>query len=61
MPQPKKKLSATRQKNRRSHLHLDVMSSAVCAHCKTVITPHTVCTACGYYKGKPVLPTAQTK
>lgn len=58
---PKKKLSATRSGNRRSKLALQPVQSAVCSHCKALITPHTVCTVCGYYKGKLVIPAKAAK
>lgn len=56
MAQPKKKLSSTRGNRRRSHLHLKSQPIAVCSHCQATTASHTVCQACGYYKGVPVLP-----
>lgn len=60
MPVPKKRLSATRQGNRRSHLSLKSTAHTICSHCKAVILPHTVCDSCGYYKGKLVVPAKAT-
>jgi large subunit ribosomal protein L32 len=56
MPQPKKRMSATRSGNRRSHLALQEVVAMQCSNCKKPLAAHTVCVACGYYKGKLVLP-----
>ncbi len=55
MAQPKKKLSATRSGNRRSHLSVTLPAATKCSHCGAVIASHTVCTSCGYYKNKLVI------
>lgn len=55
MAEPKKRLTSTRSGNRRSHLHLEHPAIGVCSNCKADVQPHTVCTVCGYYKGKQVL------
>lgn len=56
MPVPKKKLSATRQGNRRSHLNIDLPIATKCSQCSAVVRPHTACQACGYYRGELVIP-----
>jgi len=56
MPQPKKRLSATRSGNRRSHLHLEPQAVILCTHCTKPVLPHTACLHCGYYKNQLVLP-----
>jgi large subunit ribosomal protein L32 len=56
MPVPKKKLSATRSGNRRSHLALASTQVTMCPNCKKPLQPHTVCLSCGMYAGKQVLP-----
>lgn len=56
MAQPKKKLSSTRGSRRRSHLHIDAPSMAVCSNCSATLKPHSVCAGCGFYKGKLVIP-----
>jgi len=61
MAEPKKKLSATRSGNRRSHLALEAATVTVCSNCKAIVAPHTVCTSCGFYRGKLVLPRKATK
>ncbi len=56
MPQPKKRLSATRSGNRRSHLALQEVNVLKCSNCQNIVLSHTVCPLCGYYKGALVLP-----
>jgi large subunit ribosomal protein L32 len=56
MPVPKKKLSATRQGNRRSHMSVALPVVTKCSHCGVALMPHTVCKACGHYHGKLVVP-----
>lgn len=41
--------------NRRSHHALKSAAFATCSHCGAQRVPHTVCTACGYYRGRQVL------
>lgn len=41
--------------NRRSHHALKGAAFSTCSHCKAMRAPHTVCTACGYYRGRKVL------
>lgn len=56
MPQePKKRHSRQRQGKRRAAISLTVTSGISCANCGAVIATHTVCKACGYYKGKEVM------
>ncbi len=52
---PKKKTSRARQGERRSHLHIALVSMTACPHCRKLRQPHRVCPHCGYYKGKPVI------
>lgn len=51
MAEPKKKLSKTRSRSRRSHFKADAISLVVCANCAAQIQPHRVCATCGFYKG----------
>ena len=41
--------------NRRSHHALKGAAFSKCSHCGAMRVPHTVCTACGYYRGRNVL------
>lgn len=40
--------------NRRSHHALKKANLISCKNCNAVLVPHTVCDACGHYKGKKV-------
>lgn len=42
-------------KNRRSHHALSSTSFSECANCSALKRRHTVCSACGFYRGKKVL------
>ncbi|MBI2627488.1 50S ribosomal protein L32 [Candidatus Nomurabacteria bacterium] len=42
-------------KNRRSHHALAKANFSKCEHCKALKKRHTVCSACGFYRGKKVL------
>lgn len=42
-------------KNRRSHHALASTNFFRCENCKVLKKGHTVCAACGYYRGKKVL------
>lgn len=42
-------------KNRRSHHALESTNFAKCTNCKALKRRHTVCSACGFYRGKKVL------
>lgn len=55
MAEPKKKLSKTRSRQRRSHQALQQTCLVECGNCKTKIHPHVVCYNCGFYKGKKVV------
>lgn len=41
--------------NRRSHHALSGAAISDCSHCGAKRAPHTVCVACGYYRGRQVL------
>jgi large subunit ribosomal protein L32 len=61
MAEPKKKLTSLRSGNRRSHDALKPGSLFVCSNCKSKIVPHTVCSNCGFYRGKKVIQVKQEK
>lgn len=46
--------------NRRSHHALKAANLVECKNCKALKTPHMVCDACGFYRGKKVI-TVKTK
>jgi large subunit ribosomal protein L32 len=56
MPHPKKRLTSTRSGNRRSHQAYKIKTITKCSHCSKPVMPHTVCLACGYYRGTLILP-----
>ncbi len=41
--------------NRRSHHALRVPTLSVCGQCRQAVRPHTMCTNCGYYRGRKVV------
>lgn len=53
--EPKKRHSRARQGKRRASIHLSFVSSVACPNCKAQILPHTVCSTCGFYKGRKIL------
>ena len=55
MAVPKKKISKSRKRIRRSHHHLEPMQLSRCARCGSPSKPHAICDSCGYYRGALVL------
>ena len=53
--EPKKRHSRARQGKRRASIHLKLGAISICKNCGSPIVSHTVCKACGYYKGKEVI------
>lgn len=41
--------------NRRSHHALKSAAFSKCTNCSALRHPHTVCVACGYYRGRKVI------
>ncbi len=54
MAVPKKRVGHSAQGHRRSNWKATVPETTTCKNCGELVLTHTVCTACGYYKGKPV-------
>lgn len=54
MAVPKKRTGASAQGHRRSNWKATKPEVTKCAKCGEVVLTHTVCMACGYYKGKAV-------
>ena len=58
--QPKKKLSRSRSRKRSSTKIFKGVSLATCQNCKQYKIPHTVCSNCGFYRGKQVIAKKET-
>lgn len=54
MAVPKKRTGSSAQGHRRSNWKATKPEVTKCTNCGEVVLTHTVCTACGYYKGKAV-------
>ena len=54
MPNPKRRHSKQRSRKRRTHQKLTAAAVSICANCGVEKRPHHICSACGYYRGKPV-------
>ena len=54
MAVPKKRVGHSAQGHRRSNWKATVPETTTCKNCGALVLTHTVCTACGYYKGKVV-------
>ena len=54
MAVPKKRTGHSAQGKRRSNWKATKPTIAKCPNCGATVLAHTVCTACGTYKGKPV-------
>jgi large subunit ribosomal protein L32 len=57
MPVPKRKRSHARIAKAHANKGYKIKSFTECRNCKEVISPHQVCSGCGYYKGIKVLKT----
>ena len=54
MAVPKKRTGHSAQGKRRSNWKATKPTLTTCPNCGQAVLAHTVCTACGTYKGKPV-------
>jgi len=59
--QPKRRWSKARTGLKRSTWKLEKPNLGTCSHCHEPVLPHTVCNACGYYKGVEVLKQEKAK
>jgi len=57
MAVPKRKISKTRKRKRRSHWKISPPGLAKCPKCDEPVVPHRVCPHCGYYKDNKVVET----
>ncbi len=56
MPVPKKKTSVSRRDKRRSHHGLTRPNEVrTCPQCAEPMQMHTVCSGCGFYRGKEII------
>jgi large subunit ribosomal protein L32 len=55
MAHPKHKHSKTRRDKRRTHYKAIAPTLASCSNCGATTKFHTICTECGYYRGKQVI------
>ncbi|HLC39119.1 MAG TPA: 50S ribosomal protein L32 [Patescibacteria group bacterium] len=58
MPEPKQKLSRSRNRKRKGSQKITKIQLSICPKCRTKHLPHHVCQVCGTYKGREVLETA---
>ena len=54
-PLPKRKISKGRRDRRRAHDFLKARNLNTCSNCGSMRLPHTVCSECGFYKGREVV------
>jgi large subunit ribosomal protein L32 len=57
MAVPKRKVSKTRKRKRRTHWKLTAPGLAKCPRCDEPVIPHRACPHCGYYKDNKVIET----
>ena len=55
MAVPKRKISRANRGSRRIHQALTRLQLVSCTHCGSMIRPHTICKACGHYRGRQIL------
>jgi large subunit ribosomal protein L32 len=61
MPVPKRKRSRSRRDKRFANKAISIQALTKCKNCDESIMPHSVCRACGYYKGIKILKTKQER
>ncbi len=54
MAEPKKKMSKSRTRMRRSHDALRAPNLSACPQCGAARRPHRVCPECGHYRGRQI-------
>lgn len=61
MAVPKRKTSKERKHTRSANWKLTAPNLSECSNCHELIPGHTVCSNCGYYKGKQVVTIKEKK
>jgi large subunit ribosomal protein L32 len=56
MAVPKRRTSHSRQGMRRSHHNIKPIQVQYCPRCEQPVLPHRVCSNCGFYQGREVVP-----
>ncbi len=59
MALPKRKISKSRGRKRRTHQRLTLVNLSICPQCNESKLPHHVCPHCGHYKGRTVIETEE--
>jgi large subunit ribosomal protein L32 len=57
MAVPKRKTSPSKRNMRRSHHALTPTKFQECPNCGELKLPHNMCSACGHYNGREIVPT----
>jgi len=52
MPNPKRRHSKTRTRQRRTHHGIETPNVSACSNCGAPVLRHRVCPECGSYRGK---------
>ena len=55
MTVPKSRGTKSKRDKRRLHIFLKKPTVTKCPKCGKMIRPHTVCSFCGYYKGRQII------
>lgn len=55
MAVPKKRTTKSRRDKRRQNIFLKKPAITKCSKCGNLLLPHTLCSFCGYYKGREVV------
>jgi large subunit ribosomal protein L32 len=53
--EPKRRHSRQRKGKRRASIKLSIPNAVICPNCQNMMTPHSVCKTCGYYRGQEVI------